>query len=36
VLEAYLPQRLSTDEITAEVARIVAELGASAPATWAR
>lgn len=31
VLEAYLPQRLSADEITAEVARIVAELGASGP-----
>jgi hypothetical protein len=31
VLEAYLPQRLSADEITAEVAAIVAELGASGP-----
>jgi uncharacterized protein YqeY len=31
VLEAYLPQRLSADEIAAEVARIVAELGASGP-----
>ena len=31
VLEAYLPQRLGADEITAEVARIVAELGASGP-----
>ena len=31
VLEAYLPQRLGADEITAAVARIVAELGASGP-----
>ena len=31
VLEAYLPQRLSSDEITAAVAGIVAELGASGP-----
>ena len=31
VLEAYLPQRLSADEITAAVAAIVAELGASGP-----
>jgi hypothetical protein len=31
VLEAYLPQRLSADEITAEVARIVKELGAAGP-----
>ena len=31
VLEAYLPQRLSADEITREVAAIVAELGASGP-----
>ena len=31
VLEAYLPQRLSSDEITAAVAGIVAELGASNP-----
>ena len=29
VLEAYLPQRLSADEIGAAVARIVASLGAS-------
>lgn len=28
VLEAYLPQRLSADEIRAEVAALVAELGA--------
>ena len=31
VLTAYLPQRLSADEITAEVAAIVAELGAAGP-----
>jgi len=31
VLEAYLPQRLSADEITTAVARIVASLGASGP-----
>ena len=31
VLEGYLPQRLSADEIQGEVARIVAELGASGP-----
>ena len=31
VLEAYLPQRLSTDEVTAAVKGIVAELGASGP-----
>ena len=31
VLEAYLPQRLSADEIGAEVARLVAELGAKGP-----
>jgi uncharacterized protein YqeY len=31
VLEAYLPQRLGADEIAAEVATIVAELGASGP-----
>ena len=31
VLEAYLPQRLSADEVTAEVKAIVAELGASGP-----
>jgi uncharacterized protein len=31
VLEAYLPQRLSADEIAASVAAIVAELGASGP-----
>jgi uncharacterized protein YqeY len=31
VLEAYLPQRLSADEIAREVAAIVAELGAAGP-----
>ena len=31
VLEGYLPQRLSADQIDAEVAAIVAELGASGP-----
>ena len=31
VLEAYLPQRLSADEIGAAVARIVASLGAGGP-----
>ena len=31
VLTGYLPQRLSADEVTAEVAKIVAELGASGP-----
>ena len=31
VLNAYLPQRLSADEINAEIAAIVAELGAAGP-----
>jgi uncharacterized protein YqeY len=31
VLEGYLPQRLSADEVAAEVAKIVASLGASGP-----
>ncbi len=31
VLEAYLPQRLSADEVLAEVKTIVAELGAKGP-----
>lgn len=31
VLEAYLPQRLGADEIAAQVAAIVAELGAVGP-----
>ncbi|MEO8059108.1 MAG: GatB/YqeY domain-containing protein [Burkholderiales bacterium] len=32
VLEAYLPQRLGAEEISAEVAKVVAEVGASGPA----
>jgi uncharacterized protein YqeY len=32
VLEGYLPQRLSAEEIAAEVAKIVAEVGASGAA----
>jgi uncharacterized protein YqeY len=36
VLEAYLPQRLGTAEIQAEVASIVAELGASGPGDMGR
>ena len=31
VLQAYLPQRLSADEVTSAVANIVAQLGASGP-----
>ena len=31
MLEGYLPQRLSAEAIDAEVARIVAELGAAGP-----
>ena len=31
VLEAYLPQRLGADEIAAQVAAIVAEIGAKGP-----
>jgi uncharacterized protein len=31
VLEAYLPQRMSAEEVAAEVATIVAELGATGP-----
>jgi uncharacterized protein len=31
VLEAYLPQRLTTDEVNATVAALVAELGAAGP-----
>lgn len=31
VLEVYLPKRLSAEEITAEVAAIVADLGAAGP-----
>jgi uncharacterized protein YqeY len=39
VLQAYLPQRLSAEEITATVAALVAQIEARpppAPATWAR
>ena len=32
LLEAYLPQRLNAEQIAAEVAEVVAELGASGPA----
>ncbi len=31
VLEGYLPQRLGADEVAAEVAKVVAEVGASGP-----
>ena len=31
VLEGYLPQRLSADEVATEVRRIVAEVGAAGP-----
>jgi uncharacterized protein len=31
VLEGYLPQRLGADEIAAEVAKVVADVGASGP-----
>jgi uncharacterized protein YqeY len=31
VLQAYLPQRLSADEVAREVAALVAELGAAGP-----
>ncbi len=36
VLQAYLPARLSADEIAAEVKAIVAELGASGPGDMGR
>ena len=36
VLEGYLPQRMSADEINAEVAKIVAEVGATGPADMGR
>jgi uncharacterized protein YqeY len=36
LLETYLPQRLGTAEIAAEVAAIVAELGASGPGDMGR
>ena len=32
VLQAYLPARMSADEVTAAIARMVAETGASGPA----
>ena len=32
VLQAYLPARMSNDEVTAAIARIVAETGATGPA----
>lgn len=32
VIEAYLPKQLSTEEIKAEVEKIIAQLGASSPA----
>ena len=36
VLQAYLPQRLSADEVAASVAALVAELGASGPGDMGR
>jgi uncharacterized protein YqeY len=36
VLEAYLPQRLSADEVVAAVASVVAKLGASGPGDMGR
>jgi uncharacterized protein YqeY len=36
VLESYLPQRLGAEEIRAEVAALVAELGAAGPADMGR
>jgi uncharacterized protein len=36
VLESYLPQRLSADEVAAEIRRIVAELGAAGPGDMGR
>jgi uncharacterized protein YqeY len=36
VLQAYLPQRLSDDEVAREVAALVAEIGASGPADMGR
>ena len=36
VLQAYLPQRLSADEVAAEVRAIVAELGAKGPGDMGR
>jgi uncharacterized protein YqeY len=36
VLEAYLPQRMSADEVTAAIAALVAELGAAGPGDMGR
>jgi len=36
VLEAYLPQRLSAEQVTAQVAALVAELGAGGPGDMGR
>jgi hypothetical protein len=36
VLQAYLPQRLGTDDVAAEVANLVAELGAAGPGDMGR
>nr|WP_295082846.1 GatB/YqeY domain-containing protein [uncultured Roseateles sp.] len=36
ILEAYLPQRMSAEEITAAVGAIVSELGAKGPADMGR
>ena len=36
VLQAYLPARLSSDEVTAEVSAIVASLGATGPGDMGR
>jgi uncharacterized protein YqeY len=36
VLEAYLPQRLSADEVAAQVRALVAELGAGGPGDMGR
>jgi uncharacterized protein YqeY len=36
VLQAYLPARLSTDEVTSEVSAIVASLGATGPGDMGR
>ena len=36
VLEAYLPQRLGADQIAAEVAQVIAEVGATGPADMGR
>ncbi len=36
VLEAYLPQRLSATEVAAEIAALVAELGAGGPGDMGR